>query len=108
MYSGPPIHLMWSSMFNPEKPKVERAVEWRRIGALFLPYWKEEALVLVCIVMVSLLGLMPPLFTMWIIDKAIPSHNFQIVCFYVGGMMVAALAAGLVGVYQGYLNSVVG
>jgi ATP-binding cassette, subfamily B, bacterial len=108
MFSGPPTHLMWSSMFNPEKPKVIKPVEWRRIGALFLPYWKEQALVLLCIFIIAILGLLPPLFTMWLIDKAIPSHNFTLVCKYVAGMMISALLAGLVGVYQGYLNSIVG
>ncbi|CAN5586494.1 ABC transporter ATP-binding protein [soil metagenome] len=109
MFSGgPPVHLMWSNMFNPEKPRVKRPVEWQRIAKLFHPYWKQEVQVIGMIFFGSLLGLVPPLCTLRLIDTAIPQNNFGSVCFYVGGMIGAALLAGLVGVYQGYLNSLVG
>ncbi len=109
MFSGgPPVHLMWSNMFNPEKPRVKRPVEWKRIAKLFHPYWKQEVQVIAMIFFGSLLGLIPPLCTLRLIDTAIPQGNFGAVCFYVGGMIGAALLAGLVGVYQGYLNSLVG
>lgn len=111
MFSGsglPPYHLMWSNVFDPNKPQVKKPAEWRRIGKLFAPYWKQEALVLTAVVLVSLLGLLPPLCTMWLIDKAIPSHDFVAVCLCVGGMVGSALLASLIGVYQGYLNSCVG
>jgi ATP-binding cassette subfamily B protein len=108
MLGGPPVHLMWSSMFNPEKPKIRRKVDLRRIARFFAPYWREEALILLCIVVVSLLGLLPPLFTKWLIDDAIPRASERLILIYVGGMIVSAVLAGLVGVVQGYLNSVVG
>jgi ATP-binding cassette subfamily B protein len=104
---GPPIHLMWSSMFNPEKPQVKKPVQWRRLGALFLPYAKEEALVLICIVVISVFGLIPPLLTKQIIDTAIPKGDLNGLILAVGGMIAAALASGFVGVYQGYLNAIV-
>jgi len=99
---------MWSNMFSPDKPKITRKAEWRRIGAFFVPYWPQEALVLVCIVVGSLLGLLPPLFTKWLIDDAIPQHAVGGVVFNVAGMVISAVTAGVVGVYQGYLNSFVG
>ena len=108
MLGGGPVHLMWSSMFNPEKPKVPRKVDLRRIGRFFVPYWREEAAVLGCILLVSLLGLLPPLFTKWLIDVAIPQKSTELVLLNVGGMIVSAILAGFIGVYQGYLNSVVG
>jgi ATP-binding cassette, subfamily B, bacterial len=109
MFSGgPPVHLMWSNMFNPEKPRVKKPVEWKRIASLFRPYWKQEVQVIGAILVGSLLGLVPPLCTLRLIDTAIPQNNFAAVCFYVGAMMGAALLAGLVGVGQGYLNSLVG
>jgi ATP-binding cassette subfamily B protein len=95
-------------MFNPEKPRVNRPIEWKRIASLFKPYWKQEALVILLILFGSMLGLIPPLCTLRLIDTAIPQGNFTAVCLYVGGMMGAALLAGLLGVYQGYLNSLVG
>jgi ATP-binding cassette subfamily B protein len=108
MLGGPPTHLMWSNMFNPDRPKIKRKAEWRRIGAFFVPYWRKEALVLVCILAGAILGLLPPLFTKWLIDDAIPQHSVDGVAFNVAGMAVSAVAAGLIGVYQGYLNSFVG
>jgi ATP-binding cassette subfamily B protein len=108
MSINPPTYLMWSSMFRPDRPQVDKPVQWRRIGALFLPYWKQEALVLGCILTGSLLGLMPPLLTMSLIDRAIPSGDLGAVGLCVAGMILAALGSGLLGVYQGYLNSQVG
>ena len=105
---GPPVHMMWSQMFSPDRPKIERKVDWRRLGTFFLPYWKQEATVLLCIVVGSIIGLMPPLFAKWIIDDAIPKHDMGLVGFNVAGMVVSAVTGGVIGVYQGYLNSLVG
>ncbi|MBS1953163.1 MAG: ABC transporter ATP-binding protein [Cyanobacteria bacterium SZAS-4] len=87
---------------------MKKPVEWKRIASLFHPYWKQEVQVFAMIFLGALLGLIPPLCTLRLIDTAIPQNNFGSVCFYVGGMIAAALLAGLVGVYQGYLNSLVG
>jgi ATP-binding cassette, subfamily B, bacterial len=109
MFGGaPPTHLMWSSMFGPEKPQVRKPIEWRRIGRLFVPYIKQEALVLTCIAATSLMGLVPPILTMKIIDVAIPQKDFRLLCILVGSMVAVALVSGMVGVVQGFLNSLVG
>src|SRR5258708_1611010 len=105
---GPPTHLMWSQMFSPDRPKIERKIDWRRLGSFFRPYWKQEALVLLCILIGSVIGLLPPLFAKWIIDDAIPQHSMALVGENVAGMVVSAIGGGLIGVYQGYLNSLVG
>jgi ATP-binding cassette subfamily B protein len=99
---------MWSTMFNPEKPKVKRAVQWRRLGALFAPYWRHVAGMMACILLGSALGLAPALLTGAIIDRAIKGHSVQTLYIDVGAMVGAALVAALIGVYQGYLNSFVG
>jgi ATP-binding cassette subfamily B protein len=100
--------LMWSSRFNPERPQIRKPVNWKRLTAFFLPYWGAELLVLCCIIATSALGLLPPLFTKFLIDDAIPSGAMPAVLVDVGGMIGSALVAGLIGVYQGYLNSLVG
>ncbi|MDB5040667.1 MAG: transporter [Candidatus Eremiobacteraeota bacterium] len=105
---GPPVHMMWSQMYSPDRPKVTRRVELRRILALFRPYVREQALVLVCIFIGSLLGLLPPLFTKWLIDGAIPGRDMHGVLIDVGGMVASAVVGGGIGVYQGFLNSLVG
>ena len=99
---------MWSTMFNPDRPKIERKIDWKRLGSFFLPYWKQEALTLICILVGSILGLLPPLFAKWLIDDAIPQHSMGLVGYNVAGMVVSAIASGVIGVYQGYLNSLVG
>jgi ATP-binding cassette subfamily B protein len=99
---------MWSSMFNPERPRVRKPVNWRRVGAFFRPYWRAELVTLACIVAGAVLGLFPPLFTRYLIDDAIPSGSMPTVLLGVGGMVSSALIASLIGVYQGYLNSFVG
>ena len=95
-------------MFDPKRPKVQKAVNWKRLGRLFLPYWKQEAIVISCITLVALLGLFPPVLTMNLIDKAIPSGNFQNVLIIVGAMALSAIASSLISAVQGYMNSLVG
>lgn len=106
MFSGG--HLMWSNMYRPDKPQVRKRVDWRRIGALFAPYWRQQSVVLFCIVVSALIGLAPAYFIAHIIDKAIPHGSFREVAFDVGGMLAAALVTMLLTVGQGYLNSIIG
>ncbi len=108
MLGGPPVHLMWSTMFNPEKPTVKRAVNWKRLGKLFAPYWRQVAGMIACILGGSVLGLAPALLTKALIDGALNHGNVRALWFDVGGMVLAAVIAALIGVYQGYLNSFVG
>ncbi len=100
--------LMWSSMYSPEKPTVRRKVDWRRVGALFAPYWRAQSLVLACIVVGALLGLIPGFMTARIIDSAIPHRSFHELGTDVGIILGTALLSMGFGVVQGYLNSLVG
>ncbi|GAC1497963.1 MAG: ABC transporter ATP-binding protein [Vulcanimicrobiaceae bacterium] len=100
--------MMYSTIFNPEKPSMKRAVNWHRLGRLFVPYWRQEALVLICILITSALGLAPALFTRHLIDSSLAHRDLHGLWFDVGAMVVAAVLAALVTVYQGYLNSQVG
>ena len=99
---------MWSNSYQPDKPKVRKRVDWKRIGALFAPYWKQQSLVLACIVLSALIGLAPAYLIAHIIDKAIPHGSLRELAIDVGGMLAAALLTMLFGVLQGYLNSIVG
>ncbi len=108
MMSGPPVHLMWSSSYSPDKPQVHKQVDWRRIGAFFAPYWRQEAIVLLCMLSVALLGLIGPVITARIIDSAIPHGNTRELVIDVGCIIASGIVAGLIGVYQGFLNSLVG
>jgi ATP-binding cassette subfamily B protein len=108
MMGGPAGRLMWSSRFSPERPRIGKPVNWPRVAAFFLPYWRAELMTLACILAAAVLGLLPPLFTRYLIDDAIPAGAMQRVLLGVGGMIGAALLGGLIGVYQGYLSSLVG
>ena len=66
-------HLMWSSRFNPERPRVRKPVDWRRLSAFFLPYWRAELLTLACIVAGAALGRAPPRCSTYPIDAASPA-----------------------------------
>jgi ATP-binding cassette subfamily B protein len=100
--------LMWSNIYQPEKPKVKRRVEWRRLGALFAPYWRQQATVLLCIVAVAAFGLVPGFVVARIIDETIPQKNLAGLGIDVGIILASAMLAAAIGVLQGYLNSVVG
>jgi ATP-binding cassette subfamily B protein len=100
--------LMWSNIYQPETPRVKRRVNWKRMGALFAPYWRQQTTVLACIVVVSGLGLVPGFVTARIIDVTIPDRNLRELGIDVGIILGSALFSAAVGVLQGYLNSVVG
>lgn len=101
------MHMMWSQQFDPKRPKAPR-VDLRRILGFFAPYWRQVLLVLLCILVTSILGQLPPLFTKWIIDGAIAGKDTHGLLFDVGGMVVSAMASSAVGALQGYLNAYVG
>jgi ATP-binding cassette subfamily B protein len=100
--------LMWSNIYQPDTPKVKRRINWKRMGALFAPYWRQQAMVLACIVVVSAIGLVPGFIIAHIIDAAIPRRNLAELAIDVGIILASALIAAGIGVLQGYLNSVVG
>lgn len=103
---GPwPGHLNYAEL--QERPRI-RSASLRRVGTYFLPYWRMGTLVALCIAVSSLLGLLPPLFIREAIDIAIPQGRVGLLSLLVGGMVLAPLAMGLVGVLQNYLNNLIG
>ena len=100
--------LMWSNMYDPEKPRVRRRVDWRRIRSLFSPYWKQQSLVFAIIVFSAVVGLVPGYMTARIIDSALPHRSFHELTIDVGFILAAAILSMALGVVQGYFNSLVG
>ena len=100
-------HLFWGNMYG-EKPKIRMRVDWKRMGAFFLPYWRQEATVLFCILAAALLGLIPAVMVARIIDSAIPHRSLRELGIDVAIIVGSALVSITFGVVQGYLNSIVG
>ncbi len=102
---GPPVYLMWSGIFNPERNKLNKKIEWKRIRALFHPYIKEELTLIVLLILQSGLSLVPTLLTVTLVDRAIPHHNMNEVLICCGGMVGAGLITGGLNVFQGFVNT---
>lgn len=95
---------IFESMYGCDRPTAPR-VEWHRIGALFLPYWRAQFVVLGCIVLSAILGLVPGYAAALVIDKALPQKDFQALAIAVGAMAAAALLSMGVGVLQGFYST---
>src|SRR5829696_8645157 len=80
----------------------------RRILQFFRPYWLRVALTFVAIISVAVIGLANPFLLKLIIDDAIPDQDLNRLFLYVGLMIVLPIFAGLIGVGQTYLNTVIG
>ncbi len=94
--------------FSGQKPQLTRPVDARRIAKLFLPYWRQELVVLTCIVAAAVLGLAPAVLSKHLIDVSLAHRSTPGLVTDVSLMIGAALVAALCGVAQGYFNSVVG
>jgi ATP-binding cassette subfamily B protein len=82
-------------------------VNTRRVARFLLPYRKRLMLILGTVGVAALLGLVPPLLIRSIIDSAIGGADRSLLLTLALGLVVAAVAMGLVGVLRSYLNTVV-
>ena len=80
----------------------------RRVAAAFKPYIPQVILVLIAILFTTVLGLVNPLLIQRIFDDAIDAHNTSRLILYVIIMIVTPIISGFIGVYQSYLNNIVG
>jgi ATP-binding cassette subfamily B protein len=100
----------WSYIRYDEKkdqPHVNRALLSRVIWTA-RPYWGQALLMLTAILIVSLLGLIPPLLIRELIDVALPEGNVALLNRLALGMIVVPLLSGLIGVGQRYLGANIG
>ena len=87
-----------------EKPNISRSM-LKKIAKYFLPYWKLLILLAIAIIITSILGLLPAIFTKNIIDVALPQKNINLLIILIVSSFGAILFSGLVTVGQNYLNS---
>ncbi len=79
-----------------------------RIARYFRPYRGEAGWITLCILVTSLLGLIPPLLVRDVIDHAIPNRDTAALLRLVSIMIAAPALAGLIGVLQNHLAVRVG
>jgi ATP-binding cassette subfamily B protein len=80
----------------------------RRVVQAFTPYKWQVLLVLIAILLTTGLGLINPLMIARIFDDAIDKHDLPRLVLYVSIMIVTPVVTGMIGVYQTYLNNVIG
>jgi len=85
-----------------------RHVSLGRVLALFKPYRKRIALVIVLMLVASATGLAGPFLLRAIIDDALPRNNLSLLSWLVAGMIFAALLSALIGAWQVVLSSRIG
>ncbi len=85
-----------------------RHVSLGRVLALFKPYRKRIALVIVLMLVASATGLAGPFLLRAIIDDALPRNDLSLLSWLVAGMIFAALLSALIGAWQVVLSSRIG
>jgi len=90
-----------------DRPEISRALV-RRAWSYGRPYLGRIAAMLALILVVTVLGLAPPLLVRNLIDRALPERDFHLLTLLALGMLAVPLVNGLLGVAQRYLGASVG
>ena len=86
------------------KPKVTWPL-LKRVFSYLLPYWKQLAVVLLCIIVSSILGLLPSVLTGRIIDEGLIGRDMRMLVILIIASLGVSLGSNLIGVGESYLNS---
>lgn len=103
-FGGGPGGGRFHYMDQKDKPKITKKI-LRRIFKYYFPYWKLLIILVVCIVLTSALGLIPPLMVKRIIDVALPTKNMALLIWLILVSFFTTVFSGLILVLQNYLNS---
>lgn len=105
------MHGGWHSFFNYDEgkgaPPFDRAL-LMRVLAYAHPYRLRIFVMLLTIIIISLLGLIPPLLYRDLIDHALPNRDFTRLNWLAVGMIGIPVINGLIGVLQRYLSAAIG
>ena len=86
------------------RPKVTPEL-LKRIFAYLKPYWKQLILVFGCLILSSVMNLMPSVLTGRIIDEGLIARDLGALIFYILVSLGVTLGANLIGVAESYLNT---
>lgn len=103
---------MWHSMGmgddeNRPEPNIDRKL-LRRVASYGRPYARQIVFILFAIALTSLLGLIPPLVYLRLIDITLPQSNASELNFLVVVMIAIPVSTGLIGVAQRYFSAKMG
>lgn len=87
-----------------ELPKVTGALI-KRVFSYLKPYAGQLILVLFCILVSSVLGMMPSILTGKIVDDGLYGGDLKALVFYIVLSLVVTLGSNLIGVGQSYVNT---
>ncbi len=83
-------------------------VSMRRVLALFAPYRKRIAAVMLLMVVASATGLAGPFLLRAVIDEALPRNDIRLLVWLVAGMVLVAFLSAAIGAGQVVLSSRIG
>jgi len=86
-----------------QMPKVTRKM-LTRIMSYFMPYWMKMLLVIGIIIVISILGLVPPILIKNIIDNALPQKDLALLSLLIIISIGITVVLGLLHVAQSYLS----
>lgn len=101
----------WWTLIRYDEKQDRPAVSWALIKRAFeyaRPYTGQIVGMLALILLTTFLGLVPPLLTRDLIDRALPQRDFNRLGLLALGMLAVPLVNGLLGVVHRYLGSSVG
>jgi len=100
---GPGGHFL-SDEEKANRPKITTALI-RRVLSYLKPYWKQLALVVVCIVVSSTLSILPAVLTGRIVDDGLIGRDLRMLVILIVASLGVTLASNLIGVAEAYLNT---
>ena len=103
MGGGPGGHFMTEEE-KAAQPKITGALI-KRVFSYIKPYWKQFALVLVCIALSSIMNLLPSIFTGKIIDDGLIGRNMKLLIIYIVLSLGVTFGANMIGVAESYINT---
>jgi ATP-binding cassette subfamily B protein len=90
-----------------DRPQVSRSL-LLRVARTARPYWGPALLMLALILLISLIGLVPPLLIRDFIDRTLPQKDVVRLNWLALGMIAVPLLNGLLGVGQRFLGARIG
>lgn len=89
---------------NAPAPEINRHI-LARVFAYGLPYWHSIVIVLICIAVVSLIELLPPLLYRDLIDNVLPNRDASRLNLLAVGMLGIPLISGLINIAQRHFSA---